>query len=122
MDEYQEVIWNTLDDYHKRLWAPTVGMHGPWNDHDYRRYTEGYNPDVIYFRNKFESDDLVILEKRIAKAYEIEDSEQRKKSLREGMKEVVEFTRRGKAYTAHRESAWLTQTDLERNLSDYYDR
>ena len=82
MDEYQEVIWNTLDDYHQRLWAPTVGMHGPWNDDDYRRYTEGYNPDVMHFKNQSENEDKEILKKIIAEAYKIEDPELRKKSLK----------------------------------------
>lgn len=122
MDEYQEVIWNTLDDYHQRLWAPTVGMHGPWNDYDFRVYREGYNPDVMYFKNKFESEDKEILEKIIAEAYKIEEPELRKKSLKERINWKVEFTKRGKAYTAQRESAWMTQTDVERGISDYFDR
>mgnify|MGYP001618278002 CR=1 FL=1 len=84
MDEYQEVIWNTLDDYHQRLWAPTVGMHGPWNDYQLIKY-EKLEPFLnSFYRNIWsfnERQDLKQLEAIIKEGYEIEDHEQRKQAL-----------------------------------------
>jgi len=81
MDEYQEVIWNTLDDYHKRLWAPTVGMPGPWNDY----ISVNLRKDIYGIGKAFqlmeEEKDLNRLEAIIKKAHKIEDPEQRKQAL-----------------------------------------
>ncbi len=84
MDEYQEVIWSALDDYHQRLWAPTVGMHGPWNDYQLIKY-EQREPfmDSLARNIRFydEEKDLKRLEAIIKKAYKIEEPEQQKQAL-----------------------------------------
>ncbi len=84
MDEYQQTIWNALDNYHKRLWAGTVGMHGPWNDYTLIKYEDPIyaTNSIAYLSNLNDEDkDKKRLEAIIKKADKIEDYEQREQAL-----------------------------------------
>ncbi len=133
MDEYQEVIWSALDDYHQRLWAPTIGMHGPWNDYQLIKY-ERQEPfmDSLAKNIRFndEEKDLKRLESIIKKAYKIEDHKQRVEALEKRITGRVrplvarEYFERLKTIESlgRYPGKYFELQDLERELGRYLDR
>ncbi len=130
MDEYQETIWNALDNYHKRLWAPTVGMHGPWNDYKWRQSGKAISN---FYRNLWlyeDKENLKELLHAIIRGYMIEDHGQPKQALEKMITERVRplaekeyFERLNFIEEMGRyPGSYFDRQDLERDLGEYLKR